>query len=267
MNTTSAVDHESISSPASYATSTVFVVDDDASVRESLELLIDSAGWQAQTFATAKEFLACPRIVAPSCLVLDVTLPDLNGLDLQKRIAVDRRDMPIIFISGHGDVPMTVQAMKAGAVEFLTKPLRGDVLLSAIQHAIERSSAALGHEEAMRSLRECYASLTASRTGGHGAGSCRLVEQAGRWRARHQRDHGEGTQRPSDAKDGGRLSRRSGAYVRKTLSRTCIERPTLHRPSRPHFRRRERSIAITNIVDTRRNGVLSRNRNDDGTIE
>ena len=160
MNTTSAVDYESFSSPASYATSTVFVVDDDASVRESLELLIDSAGWQAQTFATANEFLACPRIVAPSCLVLDVTLPDLNGLDLQKRIAVDRRDMPIIFISGHGDVPMTVQAMKAGAVEFLTKPLRGDVLLSAIQHAIERSSAALGHEEAMRSLRERYASLT-----------------------------------------------------------------------------------------------------------
>jgi FixJ family two-component response regulator len=160
MNTTSAVDHESISSPASYATSTVFVVDDDASVRESLELLIDSAGWQAQTFATANEFLACPRIVAPSCLVLDVTLPDLNGLDLQKRIAVDRRDMPIIFISGHGDVLMTVQAMKAGAVEFLTKPLRGDVLLSAIQHAIERSSVALGHEEAMRSLRERYASLT-----------------------------------------------------------------------------------------------------------
>jgi FixJ family two-component response regulator len=139
----------------------VFVVDDDGSVRNSLELLINSAGWRAQTFASAQEFLSCPRAPGPSCLVLDVTLPDLNGLELQKRVAVDRSDMPIIFISGYGDVPMTVQAMKAGAVEFLTKPLRGDELLSAIQYAIERSSAALGHRESMRMLRQCYASLTA----------------------------------------------------------------------------------------------------------
>jgi FixJ family two-component response regulator len=144
----------------SHPTPIVFVVDDDVSVRESLELLIDSAGWQPETFASAREFLSCPRILAPSCLVLDVTLPDLNGLELQKRVAIDRIDMPIIFISGYGDVPMTVQAMKAGAVEFLTKPLRGDVLLSAIQHAIDRSCAALDHEEAMRALRDCYASLT-----------------------------------------------------------------------------------------------------------
>ena len=143
-----------------HATPTVFVVDDDASVRESLGLLIDSAGWQAATFASAQEFLTRPRVLAPSCLVLDVTLPDLNGLDLQKRIASDRSDMPIIFITGHGNVPMTVQAMKAGAVEFLTKPLRGDVLLTAIQDAIERSCAALGHEAAMRALRDCYASLS-----------------------------------------------------------------------------------------------------------
>jgi FixJ family two-component response regulator len=138
----------------------VFVVDDDASVRKSLELLLDSAGWQPEVFASALEFLSSPRVAAPSCLVLDVTLPDLNGLELQKRVAVDRIDMPIIFISGHGDVPMTVQAMKAGAVEFLTKPLRGDVLLSAIQDAIERSCAALGREKAARALRDCYASLT-----------------------------------------------------------------------------------------------------------
>jgi RNA polymerase sigma factor (sigma-70 family) len=144
----------------SHATPIVFVVDDDISVRKSLELLIDSAGWQPETFASAEEFLSCPRVLAPSCLVLDVTLPDLNGLELQKRVAVDRIDMPIIFISGYGDVPMTVQAMKAGAVEFLTKPLRGDVLLSAIHDAIERSSAALSHEESMRALRDCYASLT-----------------------------------------------------------------------------------------------------------
>jgi FixJ family two-component response regulator len=144
----------------SHATPIVFVVDDDVSVRKSLELLIDSAGWQPETFASAQEFLSCPRVLAPSCLVLDVTLPDLNGLELQKRIAADRTDMPIIFISGYGDVPMTVQAMKAGAVEFLTKPLGGDVLLSAIQDAIERSCAALGREEAMRTLRDCYASLS-----------------------------------------------------------------------------------------------------------
>ena len=123
----------------SHATPIVFVVDDDVSVRESLELLIRCAGWQPETFASAQEFLARPRAHAPSCLVLDVTLPDLNGLDLQKRIAVDRIDMPIIFITGHGDVPMTVQAMKAGAVEFLTKPFSDDVLLSAIRQAIERS--------------------------------------------------------------------------------------------------------------------------------
>ena len=144
----------------SHAMPIVFVVDDDVSVRESLKLLIDSAGWKSETFASAQEFLSCPRVLAPSCLVLDVTLPGINGLELQKRIAADRIDMPIIFISGYGDVPMTVQAMKAGAVEFLTKPLGGDVLLSAIQHAIERSSAALGHEEAMRTLRDCHASLS-----------------------------------------------------------------------------------------------------------
>ena len=142
------------------ATPIVFVVDDDASVRESLKSLIDSAGWKPETFASAQEFLSCPRVLTPSCLVLDVTLPGLNGFELQKRVAADRIDMPIIFISGYGDVPMTVQAMKAGAVEFLTKPVGGDVLLSAIQNAIERSSVALGHVEAMRVLRDRYASLT-----------------------------------------------------------------------------------------------------------
>ena len=106
----------------SHATPIVFVVDDDISVRESLEALIRCAGWQPETFASAQEFLSRPRVLVPSCLVLDVSLPDLNGLELQKRIAADRIDMPIIFITGYGDVPMTVQAMKAGAVEFLTKP-------------------------------------------------------------------------------------------------------------------------------------------------
>lgn len=138
----------------------VFVVDDDASVRGSLALLIESAGWHAETFAFAQEFLSCPRVLAPSCLVLDVTLPDLNGLELQKRVAADRTDMPIIFISGYGDVPMTVQAMKAGAMEFFMKPLGSEALLNAIRHAIERSSAVLAEQAAMRSVRECHASLT-----------------------------------------------------------------------------------------------------------
>ena len=143
-----------------HTTPIVFVVDDDVSVRESLELMIRWAGWQPEIFASAREFLSHPRVLAPSCLVLDVNLPDLSGLDLQKRVAGDRTDMPIIFITGYGDVPMTVKAMKAGAVEFLMKPFSDDVLLNAIRQAIERSQTALGHEADIRSLRDCYASLS-----------------------------------------------------------------------------------------------------------
>jgi FixJ family two-component response regulator len=142
------------------ATPIVFVVDDDISVRESLELLIRHEGWQPETFASAQEFLAHPQVIAPSCLVLDVTLPDLSGLDLQKRV-IDRTDMPIIFITGYGDVPMTVQAMKAGAVEFLTKPFSADVLLSAIRDAIEYSRTTLHRDAEMRALQQRYLSLTA----------------------------------------------------------------------------------------------------------
>jgi FixJ family two-component response regulator len=138
----------------------VFVIDDDIAVRESLESLIRFAGWQPQTFASAEEFLARPRLFVPSCLVLDVTLPDLNGLDLQKRIAADRMDMPIIFITGHGDVPMSVRAMKAGAAEFLTKPYRDEVLLRAIQQAIACSDATLRREAQSRAIRNAYASLS-----------------------------------------------------------------------------------------------------------
>jgi FixJ family two-component response regulator len=137
----------------------VFVVDDDVSVRESLELLIESAGWQPQTFVSAQEFLSRPHPPVPCCLVLDVTLPGLSGLELQKQLA-ERADMPIIFITGYGDVPMTVQAMKAGAVEFLTKPFKDDVLLNAIRGAIERSRAALRLDAEIRALRNCYESLT-----------------------------------------------------------------------------------------------------------
>jgi FixJ family two-component response regulator len=142
------------------STPTVFVVDDDISVRESLQLLIDAAGWRPETFASARDFLSHPRESGPSCLVLDVTLPDLNGLDVQKRVAAERIDMPIIFITGYGDVPMTVQAMKAGAVEFLIKPFGEDVLLRAIRSALDRSYAALGREAKLQGLRDDYGSLS-----------------------------------------------------------------------------------------------------------
>jgi FixJ family two-component response regulator len=140
-------------------TSVVFVVDDDVSVRESLELLISSAGWRPETFVSAQEFLSRPRATVPCCLVLDVTLPGLNGLELQQQL-VERTEMPIIFITGHGDVPMSVQAMKAGAIEFLIKPFKADVLLDAIRGALERSRGALSLDAEMRAVRACYESLT-----------------------------------------------------------------------------------------------------------
>ena len=154
----------------------VFVVDDDISVRESLESLISFVGWQPEMFASAEEFLARPRALVPSCLVLDVSLPHLDGLELQKLIAPDRIDMPIIFITGHGDVPMTVKAMKAGAVEFLTKPFDNDVLLTAIRHAIEHSSAALGREAEIHELTRPLRFPHSSRTRGHGFSILRHVE-------------------------------------------------------------------------------------------
>ena len=138
----------------------VYVVDDDISIRESLELLIGVAGWQVETFASAREFLSRIRPDVPSCLVLDVSLPDLSGLDLQKLLLSDGSNLPIIFITGRGDVPMTVQAMKAGAVEFLTKPFEESVLCDAIRHALERSEAALAGTAELPALRERHATLS-----------------------------------------------------------------------------------------------------------
>jgi FixJ family two-component response regulator len=161
VNSASALNQESNASCMPGAMPIVFVVDDDVLVREWLELLIQSAGCQVETFASAEEFLARPRALSPSCLVLDVKLPHLNGLDLQERIAVDRVDMPIIFVTQDADIPTIVRAMKAGAAEFLTKPLDADVLVNAIREAVERSECVLRHEAKMRSLRNRYASLTA----------------------------------------------------------------------------------------------------------
>jgi FixJ family two-component response regulator len=144
----------------SQATPIVFVVDDDVSVRESLDLMIECAGWQSKTFASAQEFLAHPRAQVPCCLILDVNLPDLNGLDLQKLVASDRVDMPIIFITGYGDVPISVRAMKAGAVEFLTKPFSDEVMLEAIRDALKRSYVALSHETEIQTLYALFASLS-----------------------------------------------------------------------------------------------------------
>ena len=160
MSTACLLGHEVASSSTDDVTPIVFVVDDDVSVRESLELLIRCEGWQPEVFASGQEFLNHPRVAVPNCLILDLTLPGLGGLDLQKRIAVERPDMPIIFITGHGDVATTVQAMKAGAVEFLTKPFNHDVMLKTIRQAIERSRVILAHETKMRALRDSYRSLT-----------------------------------------------------------------------------------------------------------
>jgi FixJ family two-component response regulator len=145
---------------ASQATPVVFVVDDDVSVREALELLIPLDGWRVETFASAHAFLARPPVDGPCCLVLDVSLPDLSGLEVQQRLAAERAELPIVFITGHGDVPMTVRAMKAGAADFLTKPFRDDALLGAIGHAIERSRGALARAKERRAVRHCYASLS-----------------------------------------------------------------------------------------------------------
>lgn len=144
----------------SHALPVVYVVDDDVSVRESLELLIRSAGWQPQVFGAAHSFLAHPRVCGPSCLLLDVSLPDLHGLDLQRQIVADRADMPIIFITGYPDVPVTVRAMKAGAIEFFTKPFDGEALLDAIRDGIERSRATIDAESENRVLQARYAALT-----------------------------------------------------------------------------------------------------------
>lgn len=161
MNPASAHGFEVRSFPMSQAPPVVLVVDDDISVRESLEFLLRHEGLNVETFVSAQEFLSRPPVTVPSCLILDISLPGLNGLDLQKRVAVERHEMPIIFITGHGDIPKTVQAMKAGAVEFLTKPFCDEVLLSAIRNALVRSKAILDRDTEIRALKARYARLTA----------------------------------------------------------------------------------------------------------
>ena len=164
--------------------------------------------------------------------MLDVTLPGFNGLELQTRVAVDRIDMPIIFITGYGDVPMTVRAMKAGALEFLTKPFDDDVLLRAIRHGHRAQPRGVeSARQQIQTLRDCHASLSHRERRSHGVGRVRPVEQAGGRRARHQRDHGEGSPRQDDAKDEGALAGRSREHRCNAGPRIAAENPILHRSS------------------------------------
>jgi len=160
MNSANAPGYASGAFAVSNAAPIVFIVDDDVSVRESLELLVRNENWKPETFASAQEFLNHARKPVPSCLVLDLSLPGLNGLELQKQLVAEPINTPIIFITGHGDVPKTVQAMKAGAVEFLTKPLDYEALVSAIRNALQRSRLALAQGLEIQELRARYASLT-----------------------------------------------------------------------------------------------------------
>ena len=202
----------------SHGTPIVFVVDDDVSVRESLESLIRFEGWRSEALNPPTNSSRSHTLRgAPSCLLLDLTLPGLNGLELQERIAADRSDMRIIFISGYGDVPETVRAVKTGAVHFLTKPLNDDDLLSAIRQAIDpRSRSTLAQQSEMRQLRQCLMSAHSTRTRSPGPGGFRPVEQTNRCRIGHQRDHRESPSRQSHGKDAGRIFCRFGENDRRT---------------------------------------------------
>jgi FixJ family two-component response regulator len=138
----------------------VFVIDDDAGIRSSIQGLLKSVGLRSEAFGTGQEFLRCKRPDTPSCLVLDVKLPGVNGLDFQRQLADAGVHIPIIFITGHGDIPMTVKAMKSGAVEFLTKPFRDQDLLDAIHQALDRDRASRQQQTDIAELRKCYESLT-----------------------------------------------------------------------------------------------------------
>jgi len=160
MSSAETVRHPRGLTPPSQLIPTVFIVDEDASVRESLEELVCCEGWQAETFESAEELLGRPRLPVPTCMILNLTLPGLNGLELQRKMALDRAAMPIIFTSSSGDVRATVQAMKAGAVDFLVKPFGNDFVLRAIREGLERSRLALDREREMRNLRNGYDLLT-----------------------------------------------------------------------------------------------------------
>jgi FixJ family two-component response regulator len=197
MNKTIAPDLGQRSSAMTAVTPIVFVVDDDISVRESLEALIAESGWRAELFASAQGFLARAFPPGPSCLVLDVSLPGLNGLELQQRMAAECTAMPIIFITGHGDIPMTVRAMKAGALEFLTKPFVPEALLKAIRSALERSRTSLDERASVQILRDRHQSLSRRER----EVMALVVRGQLNKRTRYQRDHRQGTPRDGHAQN------------------------------------------------------------------
>ena len=181
--------------------SVVFVIDDDASVRASLKSLFESVGLHVQLFGSADDFLQSERPDIPCCLVLDVRLPGLSGLEFQSELAKAGTDVPIIFMTGHGDIPMTVQAMKAGAVEFLTKPCRDQELLDAVRLAIEGHRARRKEEKHIAVLREPICLADGPREGGRRPRYRRTLEQADRRRAGYQRGHGEDAPRQHHAEN------------------------------------------------------------------
>ena len=182
--------------------SIVFVIDDDASLGASVSSLLRSVGLQARVFASTSEFLQEKRPNVPSCMVLDVRLPGVSGIDFQADLSKRNIHIPIVFMTGHGDIPMTVRAMKAGAVEFLTKPFRDQDLLDAVQLALERDLSRIESEKAASGLKSKFETLTPREREIIGPGGVGTDEQAGRRQGRAQRDHGQGPSRPRHAKDG-----------------------------------------------------------------
>ena len=193
----------------------VFVVDDDPLVRASVADLLEAAGFAVRTYGSATEFVQSQRPDVSACLILDVELPGLSGLDLQAELANSGVDMPIIFLTGHGDIPMSVRAMKRGAVEFLTKPFQKPELLAAVQEGLRRDGEGRSQRSESRGAQEAPSNPNSTRASSPGAGGYRPLKQAGRRRAWDHRGDDQSAPRPRDAKDGRRLAGRSGTHGRE----------------------------------------------------
>ena len=223
------------------ATPTVFVVDSDASARASLHCLVQASGWRAETFASAQEFLARPRARVPSCLIIDVAMPDFDGLDVQRRVAADRPETSVVF-TGCADVRMVVQAMKAGAVEFLAAPWRDEALVDAIECALDRSRHVLERQARLMELHESYRSLTPREREVMVLVVSGLLNKQVGGELGHQRDHRQGASGPGDAQDESRLAPRAGAHGGRPrpAHRAVLIRPIptsrYHPPMAPRLR-------------------------------
>jgi FixJ family two-component response regulator len=194
---------------------TVFIIDDDASVREGVGDLLRSVGLGVQSFGSTQDFLQSKRPNAPGCIVLDVRLPGPSGLEFQRTLTESSISLPVIFLTGHGDISMSVKAIKSGAIEFLTKPVREQALLDAVQAGIARDRVRREQHKLVAELRERFNSIDAARTGSHAIHRHRTPEQADCWSTRVERDDCEGPSRPNHAKDAREVSGRSGANGRQ----------------------------------------------------